>query len=62
MVMSLNRRVIALVPVSQLKAVSVRVDAILPLDGHLPSTLNPGDAIAFDDARGRSRHLIVRAT
>jgi pyruvate kinase len=53
--------VIALVPVSELKAVNVRVDAVLSLDGHLPSTLNSGDAIAFDDARGRSHRLIVRA-
>jgi pyruvate kinase len=52
--------VIALVPVSQLRAVSGSVDAVLPLDGDLPSALNSGDAIEFDDARGRSRRLIVR--
>ena len=53
--------VIALVPVSQLRAVSGSVDAVLPIDGDLPSALSIGDAIEFDDARGRSRRLIVRA-
>ena len=52
---------IALVPVSHLRPVSVVVDAVLPIDGDLPPALNSGDAIAFDDARGRSRRLIVRA-
>ena len=53
--------VIALVPVSLSRAVSLSVDAILPIDGDLPSTLKNGDAIEFDDARGRARRLIVRA-
>ena len=40
---------------------SVSVDAVLHVDGDLPSTLKRGDPIEFDDARGRSRRLIVRA-
>ena len=53
--------VVALVPASQLRAASVSVDAVLPIDGDLPPGLKSGDAIEFDDARGRSRRLIVRA-
>lgn len=52
--------VVALVPVAQVRSVSVPVDAVLPLDGDLPDVLS-GSAIDFDDARGRSRRLVVRA-
>jgi pyruvate kinase len=53
--------VVALVPVSKLRAPGTPVDAVLPIDGDLPAALAIGDAIEFDDARGRSRRLIVRA-
>jgi pyruvate kinase len=52
--------VVALVPVSKLRAPD-SVDAVLPIDGDLPAVLAIGDAIEFDDARGRSRRMIVRA-
>lgn len=53
--------VVALVPAAQVRSVSVPVDAVLPLDGDLPYVLTSGSAIDFDDARGRSRRLVVRA-
>ena len=52
---------VALVSASQLHAVTASVDAILPIDGDLPGRLAEGDVIAFDDVRGRSRQLVVRA-
>jgi pyruvate kinase len=51
----------ALVPVAKLRAPRMPVDALLPVDGDLPAALAVGDAIEFDDARGRSRRMIVRA-
>jgi pyruvate kinase len=53
--------VVALVPVSKLRASTAPVDAVLPIDGDLPAALAIGDAMAFEDARGRSRRMIVRA-
>jgi pyruvate kinase len=53
--------VVALVPVQKLRAPRTSVDAVLPIDGDLPAALAIGDAIEFDDARGRSRRMIVRA-
>ncbi len=53
--------VVALVPAAQARSVGVPVDAVLPLDGDLPGGLTSGSAIDFDDARGRSRRLVVRA-
>ena len=52
--------VVALVPVSQLRAPRTAVDAVLPIDGDLPAALAIGDAMVFEDARGRARRLIVR--
>lgn len=53
--------VVALVPIAQVRSVGVPVDAVLPLDGDLPDVLTSGSAIDFDDERGRSRRLVVRA-
>lgn len=53
---------IALVPASQLPPVGISFDAVLPIDTDLSSALTTGDAIEFDDVRGRSRRLIVRAS
>ena len=51
--------VVAIGPSAHLQSVSVAVDAVLPIDGDLPSTLKSGSTIQFDDARGRSRRLMV---
>ena len=53
--------VVALVPVSKLRSPRTSVDAVLPIDGDLPAVPAIGDAIEFEDARGRSRRMIVRA-
>jgi pyruvate kinase len=53
--------VVALVPASKLRAPETSVDAVLRIDGDLPAALAAGDAIEFDDARGRSRRMIVQA-
>jgi pyruvate kinase len=52
--------VVGLVPASNVPAIRVRVDAVLPIDGDVPAALAIGDSIDFDDARGRSRRMIVR--
>ena len=52
--------VVALVAASRRPLVSLPVDAILALEGETPH-VRAGDTITFDDARGRSRHLRVRA-
>jgi pyruvate kinase len=52
--------VVALVPVSKLRAPRTAVDAVLPIDGDPPAAVAIGDAMAFEDARGRSRRMIVR--
>jgi pyruvate kinase len=51
--------VVALIPVSTLPAHRAPVDAVLSMDGELPEALAVGDAIEFDDARGRPRRMIV---
>ncbi len=53
--------VVALVPASQIAAVTAKVDGVVPLDGDIPSTVSVGDFIEFEDTRGRSRRFIVRA-
>ena len=53
--------VVALVPVSKSRSPRTSVDAVLLIDGDLPAVPAIGDAIEFDDARGRSRRMIVRA-
>ena len=54
--------VVALVPASQVTGRRAsRSTPFCPSMAICPSALNSGDAIEFDDARGRSRRLIVRA-
>jgi pyruvate kinase len=52
--------IVALVPASRLRAPRTAVDTVLPIDGDLPAALAIGDAMAFEDARGKSRRMIVR--
>jgi pyruvate kinase len=52
---------VALVPASQIAAVTATVDGIVPLDGDVPATTKVGDCIAFEDTRGRLRRFVVRA-
>ena len=53
--------VVALGAASHPHAVATPVDAVLSLDAEPPASVRPDDTIAFEDARGRTRHLHVRA-
>ena len=53
--------VVALVAASHPRAVSTPVDAVLSLDAEPPSSVKPDQTVAFEDARGKTRHLRVRA-
>jgi pyruvate kinase len=37
------------------------VDAVLPIESRIPATIVCGDEIAFEDARGRRRKMVVSA-
>jgi pyruvate kinase len=51
---------VALVAASRGHNVSCPVDAMLALDGDLPSDLAPDHSVEFDDARGKTRRLRIR--
>jgi pyruvate kinase len=53
--------VVALVAASRARAISAPVDAVMALDGEPPADLDADDEIEFEDARGRTRRLRVRA-
>ena len=52
--------VVALVVASHRRSVATPVDAVLSLDAEPPSSMKPDQTIAFEDARGKTRHLRVR--
>jgi pyruvate kinase len=52
---------VALVAASRGRRIPLPVDTMLTLDNDPPADLRPGDIVEFDDARGKSRRLRVRA-